>query len=58
MVAKPMVIKASAPAMDMGTDTRMISGSRQLSNWAASTRYITRMDRKKVIISALPCWAY
>ena len=34
----PRLTKISAPAIDIGTDTRMISGSRKLSNRAASDR--------------------
>ena len=40
------LMKISAPAIDIGTDTRMISGSRKLSNSAASDR--------KMMISAKP----
>ena len=39
-------MKISAPAIDIGTETRMISGSRKLSNRAASDR--------KMMISAKP----
>ena len=38
LLGAPSMMKAMAPATDSGTDTRMISGSRQLSNCAASTR--------------------
>ena len=42
----PRLMNISAPAIDIGTDTRMISGSRKLSNCAASAR--------KMMISAKP----
>ncbi len=29
---------AKAPVIDSGTESRMMNGSRKLSNWAASTR--------------------
>ena len=34
----PTLMNASAPAIDIGTETRMISGSRKLLNCAASAR--------------------
>jgi hypothetical protein len=36
--AKPSIKNASALAIDNGTEIKMIKGSRQLSNCAASTR--------------------
>ncbi|CFP67085.1 Uncharacterised protein [Bordetella pertussis] len=38
MVAMPSASGMSAPQIDIGTLTRMISGSRRLSYWAARTR--------------------
>jgi hypothetical protein len=46
MPPKPRLTKISAPAIDIGTDTRIITGSRKLSNNAASAR--------KMMISAKP----
>jgi len=41
----------SAPNIDIGTLTRMTSGSRRLSNCAASTRKITINAKMKVATS-------
>ena len=48
----------SAPQIDIGTLTRMTSGSRRLSNWAASTRKIMISAKTKVMVSWLPSWTY
>ena len=45
-IVESTLMKSSAPAIDIGTETRMISGSRKLSNSAASDR--------KMMISAKP----
>ena len=42
----PTLTNINAPAIDIGTETRMITGSRKLSNKAASAR--------KMMISAKP----
>ncbi len=36
--AKPRKMKISAPNSASGTETRITTGSRKLSNWAASAR--------------------
>ena len=38
IVARPKNSGSRAPQIDIGTLTRMTSGSRSDSNWAASTR--------------------
>ena len=47
-VAMPMNKGRSAPQIDMGTLTRITTGSRKLSNWAASTRKMTIKAKMKV----------
>ena len=49
----PKAMKISAPQIDIGTLIRMVSGSRKLSNRAASVRKIMISAKKKVTISAL-----
>jgi hypothetical protein len=58
IVASPMNSGNSAPHTDIGTLTRITSGSRRLSNCAASTRKITIRANAKVTTSALPSRTY
>ena len=46
-------LKTNAPAIDMGTDTRMIKGSRKLSNKAASARKMITSAKMKVVMKPL-----
>ncbi|MNJ74145.1 hypothetical protein D3C77_710350 [compost metagenome] len=46
----------NAPQIDSGTVTRITSGSRKLSNCAASTRKMIARARPKVTHRALPSW--
>ncbi|MDT4868401.1 hypothetical protein FQZ97_1033630 [compost metagenome] len=56
MLEKPRNSGISAPQIDSGTVTRITSGSRKLSNCAASTRKISARARPKVAYRALPSW--
>ena len=51
IVARPKNSGISAPQIDSGTLTRITSGSRRLSNCAASTRKITISAKTKVTTS-------
>ena len=58
----PMVdrtrMKTSAPAIDIGTENRMISGSRKLSNSAASDRKMMIRAKPKVVAKPPDSWTY
>ena len=54
IVAKPKNSGIIAPQIDIGTLTRMTSGSRRLSNRAASTRKMMISAKTKVTASWLP----
>ncbi|MCY1466485.1 hypothetical protein D9M71_848110 [compost metagenome] len=54
MLDQPRNSGINAPQIDRGTVTRITSGSRKLSNWAASTRKMIASARAKVTHRALP----
>ena len=58
IVATPKNSGISAPQIDIGTLTRITSGSRRLSNCAASTRKIMISAKKNVTTSLLPSVTY
>ncbi|MNT70545.1 hypothetical protein D3C72_2089490 [compost metagenome] len=58
MLDTPRNSGSSAPQIDNGTVTRITSGSRKLSNCAASTRKMIANARPKVTHSALPSCTY
>ena len=58
IVASPKNSGINAPQSDIGTLTRITSGSRRLSNCAASTRKITISANTKVTTSWLPSRTY
>ena len=58
IVARPRNSGKRAPNIDIGTLTRITSGSRRLSNCAASTRKMTISAKTKVTTSWLPSRTY
>ncbi|MNV52182.1 hypothetical protein D3C71_1442620 [compost metagenome] len=54
MLDQPRNSGINAPQIDRGTVTRITSGSRKLSNWAASTRKMIASAKAKVTHRALP----
>jgi hypothetical protein len=58
MVATPKNNGINAPTIAMGTLIMMTSGSRKLSNCAASTRKMMTSAKPKVIASWLPSCTY
>lgn len=52
----PRLTKISAPAIDIGTETRMMHGSRKLSNKAARQRKTMTMANPNVSTNPLDTW--
>ena len=51
-------IAAMAPAIDIGTETRMMNGSRKLSNSADRTRKIITAAKNSSVRKPLDSWIY